>query len=443
MPDNNSNKRARSPQDEGLENKRPRRERRSTSLETDYGSFTLSDLDRLDRRLGQDAVNPHAPATRPTTRRDLTQGGSRGNSERAASETDYGSFTLSELDRLDRQEAVNPSAPATRPPLTQGGSRGDSERAASETHYGSFPSISLETDYGSRHRLPERALPRQEVRRSFAVTGHGRGDKRSEEEKPFSLKRPRDRDYTKYLLNRIDQPQLADPPIWGSGLPILAQRHQVWKLRCDDRALLSDEDLAELVDTKKSELYIIHAYRDGRGHYRKLPAVHAKTFNPEDQRHLGVLPDWKLTDRVMLELGLLEEDQVAPTPTKETQSSRSESRLYGERLARANSPTSSTDRMRASASVSHRSDTSSDSDAPLPVHIPIGMGQLKQGHLGPNFSGWTPLSIRHHWLPKLPEPKEAAERDEIATHAPNAGSGGKPPLRGLDKGRDRQRQGRG
>lgn len=538
MPENNPNKRGRSPEEERpAPAKRQRMEPRAASPEIDDVSFTSSDWEQLEGSL----ANRPAGSSEEARAARSPRSGLRGDSERAVSEISYGSLHTSELDQLDlsgRGAAYHDTA--LRAP--QRSSHGDNDLDNS--------------DDGP----PDRASPSQEERRVLADarTRHEPTNKSRPAPKPFALKRPRDKTYNRNLLKKISAPgvlaypkgalfygkneaprlpllaashqirdlmrngqavlsekdlwdpgdppksrlyviagydrqkahyrkldaahletlsigeqrhlgvlpegrptgsemtrsgqprrseayksnhllmkigqpgYLASPPSRLSGLPLLATSHQVRNLLRAGCAALSEEDLWGPGHPPKSKLYVIDGYEDSRGRYRELEAAHYKTLEFDEQRHLGVLPDWSLTDREMFELGMIERNQVVLTPTASTQSSRSQSPAYEERLARA------------SASVSHRSDVSSDSEAPLPVKIPIGLGQLKPGQFAPNFEGWTAKSIRQDWLPKLPKPADAAKRSEAAGATANIDSCDEPPLRGLDGQRqDHQRQGRG
>ncbi|MBX4967857.1 hypothetical protein [Rhizobium binae] len=403
------NKRGHLSEDEEMaRTKRPRQESRATSPETDYGSLASEELAQLvqfERDIARQSAaaskNTHASAPQNATP-DLPQRKLPSGNGTDASGTDYGSLPSSDLESLD--DRVDPTCTAPTSPAQE-------EPAATTS---------------------KRPPPRLADEPPLAP-------------KPFALTLLRDKTYNRNLLKKIGQPwHLAYPPRWAPHVPLLAASHQIRDLLRDGRAALPKDhkDLWTPGHPPKSKLFVITGYEGGKGLYRELDAAHVGTLSFEEKRHLGVLPDWKMTDREMFELGLLTREQVVLTPSPSIQSSPPGSRYLEKRLARAKSPGSFTERMAVSASESDHSDSNPDwdPDADVPVKIHFVMVELKRGQLGPNFEGWTPASIRHHWLPMLPKPAGAFEQKEKAEQARDVDAA---ELRGLDARRDdRRTQGR-
>ncbi|MBX5242038.1 hypothetical protein [Rhizobium sp. NLR22b] len=394
--------------EEPARTKRQRLESRATSPEADYGSLASEELAQLvqferdiARKSSAASNNTRASAPQNATP-DLPQRNLPSGNGRDASETDCGSLPSSDLESLD--DRIDPPCTAPTSPAQE------------------------EPPATTSKRPPPRLA-----------------DERDPAPKPFTLTLLRDKTYNRNLLEKIGQPwHLAYPPRWAPHVPLLAASHQIRDLLRDGRAALPKDhkDLWTPGRPPKSKLFVIAGYEGGKGLYRELDAAHVGTLSFEEKRHLGVLPDWKMTDKEMFELGLLTRDQVVLTPSPSIQSSQSGSRYLEKRLVQAKSPGSFTERMAVSASESNHSDSNPDwdSDADIPVKIHFVLVELKRGQLGPNFEGWTPASIRHHWLPMLPKPEGAFEKKEKAEQTRDVDAA---ELRGLDARRDdRRTQGR-
>jgi hypothetical protein len=216
-------------------------------------------------------------------------------------------------------------------------------------------------------------------------------------------------------LEKIGQRgNLAYPPHWAAGLPLMCMSHQMDDLLKDGCAALADEqkNIWGQGDPPKSKIFVISKYEGSLGKYRELEKFQYAKLNFEEKRHLGVLPNWGLTDKEMLKLGLLEKNQVVLSPSASAESSQ-----LGRGKSGKPSPGSS-----SSVRSAH--------------------GELRRVDVGPNFQGWTAERIRNVWLPKIPRESDVNKRDD-GDRTPLGESLNDPAVKELDqRRRDRGRQGR-
>ena len=119
---------------------------------------------------------------------------------------------------------------------------------------------------------------------------------------------------------------------------MIAQTHQIKDMLREDRASLIDKDgmedkeMQEAIlhpylppkfhEPPKNTIYVITDVKNARAIYKELSVEIYGKLSADEKQHLGVRPDWNLTDREMFDLGLFECNELSWTTLRELRAER-------------------------------------------------------------------------------------------------------------------------